>query len=158
MDDKKLAYEAVTIKGEVNPVVCRADGRVEDLGWFKNLFTGAGATYLAAFQSTTPGSVVNHMSVGTGTTAAALLDTTLVGQVGSRATMATRANVLNVLSEVASFTGFLSGVTSLVLREVGCFNATSGGTMRSRAVFSAITLADSDALLLTYRTTVGSTG
>lgn len=158
MEQKQIDTQAIAVKGEVNPVVHRADGEVENHGWFKNLFTGAGATYLAAFQSTSPGSVVNHMSVGTGTTAAALLDTTLVGQVGSRATMATRANVANVLSEVATFAGFLSGVTSLVLREVGCFNATSGGTMRSRAVFSAITLADSDFLQLTYRTTVGSTG
>ena len=158
MDKKVLDGEIVT-RGEVNPIVYRADGKVEDTGWFHNLFTGAGATYLAAFQSTSPGSVMNHMHVGTGTAAPALLDTALAGAVGSRATMQSRANVLNVLTEVCTFAGFVSGITSLVLREVGIFNAPiSGGTMRSRATFSAITLADSDFLSLSYRTTCGSTG
>lgn len=149
----------VAIKGSIHPVIFRADGRVEDLGWTDNLFVGAGMAYLAALQSTTVTSQCNWMSVGTGTTAATLTDLQLIGQVGSRSVMASRTTggtSLNVLTEVCTFSGFLSGVTSLVLREVGAFNAPTGGTMRSRAVYAQIILADSDFLQLSYRTTVGS--
>lgn len=65
-------------------------------------------------------------------------------QINACASAATWINAANVSRDIATFAGFSSGVTSIVLREVACFNATSGGTMRSRAVFSAITLADSD--------------
>jgi hypothetical protein len=124
----------------------------------KNLFVNAGMDYLALFQSTTPGSVMNHMAVGTISTAATLTDVvTTMGEV-ARATMATRTAANNILTEVATFGGNLHGITSVVLREVGVLNhATSGnGTMRSRSVFAAVTLAASDQLRIEYQTTVGS--
>lgn len=160
--------DGVIIKHDFTFFVTRADegkrpgidGRTEEHGPYRNLFVQRGMSYLAAFQSTAPGSVMNHMHVGTGTTAATLSDIALVGAVGSRVTMASRtvtgANS-NILSEVATFAGFLTGITSAVLREIGIFNhATTGGDMRSRAVYAAITLGDSDFLQVNYRTTVGS--
>jgi len=126
--------------------------------YVKNLFVNQGMDYLAAFQSTSPGSVMNHMAVGTISTAATLTDVvTTMGEV-SRVTMATRIAAANILTEVATFGGNLNGITSVVLREVGVFNhAGSGaGTMRSRSVFAAVTLAASDQLRIEYATTVGS--
>lgn len=143
-------------KGEVKLSVFRADGKIEGRDWIPNLFVNDGMDYLAAFQSTTPGSVMNHMSVGTVSTAATLTDTLLTGQVGSRQTMATRTALNNILTEVATFGGASHGITSLSLREVGVFNAGSGGTMRSRTVYASVTLGDSDILRIDYRTTVGS--
>lgn len=125
----------------------------------KNLFVNAGMDYLAAFQSTSPGSVMNHMLVGTISTAATLTD--VVGSMGevSRVTMATRTAANNILTEVATFGGALHGITSVSLREVGVVNhASSGpnGTLRSRSVFAAVVLANSDQLRIEYQTTVGS--
>ncbi len=155
--DSPKANDGLRYTGEIHPVVFRADGKIEDMGVFKNLVVNDGMDYLAAFQSTTPGSVMNHMHVGTGTTAATLTDAALVGAVGSRRTMATRTAAANILTEVATFSGFITGITSLVLREVGVFNhAITAGTMRSRTVFSSITLGDSDFLQISYRTTCGS--
>ena len=125
----------------------------------KNLFVNVGMDYLALFQSTTPGSVMNHMLVGTISTAATLSD--VVGSMGevARVTMATRTALNNILTEVATFGGNLHGITSVVLREVGVVNhAGSGpnGTLRSRSIFSAVTLAASDQLRIEYQTTCGS--
>ena len=149
---------AIDQQGKFFLTVYRADGKIEDGGAWDNLFVNAGMDYLATFQSTSPGSVMQHMHVGTVSTAATLTDTVLGGQVGSRVAMATRTTAgSNVLTEVATWGGATTGITSLVLREVGVFNhSTSGGTMRSRTVYAAITLGDSDQLRIDYRTTVGS--
>ena len=133
--------------------------RAEEPIFAKNLFVNEGMDYLAMFQSTTPGSVMNHMAVGTISTAATL--TNVVGSMGevARVTMATRIASANILTEVATFGGNLHGITSVVLREVGVVNhASSGpnGTLRSRSVFAAVTLAASDQLRIEYQTTVGS--
>jgi hypothetical protein len=152
--------KGVRIKHDFKFFVVRHDGKTEESDWVKNLLVNNGMSYLAVLQSTTAVSVMNHMNVGTGTTAATLSDIALVGAVGSRVPMASRtvtgANC-NILVEVSTFAGFLTGITSATLREIGIFNhAITGGTMRSRAVFSAITLGDSDYLQVNYRTTVGS--
>ena len=136
--------------------VYRADGKVEDAGTWPNLFVTEGQNYLAGFQSTSPASVMNHMLVGTVSTAATY--TNLVDSFGevARVTMATRTAAVNVLTEVATFAGGLNGITSVVLREVGVTNdARSGpnGDLRSRTVYAAVTLAASDFLNISYTST-----
>ena len=152
--------ENVKIKHDFKFFITRHDGTVEESPWLDNLFVRRGMSYLAALQSTLPSSVMNHMHLGSGTVAATLTDIFLASQTGSRALMASRlvtgANS-NILTEVATFAGFLSGITSVAITELGIFNhASSGGDMRSRAVFAPMTFGDSDYLLVNYRTTVGS--
>ena len=155
----------ITQDGVFKLVVFRATGnplvpyKAEAPIFAKNLFVNAGMDYLALFQSTTPGSVMNHMLVGTISTAATLSN--VVGSMGevSRVTMAARTAAANILTEVATFGGFLHGITSVSLREVGIVNhAGSGpnGSLRSRSVFASVILADSDQLRIEYATTVGS--
>lgn len=132
--------------------------RAEKPIFAKNLFVNEGMDYLAKFQSTSPGSVMNHMMVGTVSTAATLTDVVTTIKEVSRVTMATRTATNNILTEVATFGGNLNGITSVSLREVGIANhAGSGnGTLRSRSVFAAVVLADSDQLRIEYATTCGS--
>lgn len=152
--------DGVLIKHDFKFFITRADGSTEESGWIDNLFVQRGMSYLARLQSTDVVSAMNFMHVGTGTVAATLSDIALGGQVGSRAVMSSRLVTgpnSNILTEVATFAGFLNGITSLSIRELGIFNqASSGGDMRSRAVFAPYVLADTDYLQITYRTTVGS--
>ncbi len=132
---------------------------MEDHGEYPNLFVNAGMDWLASYQSTSPGSIMNHMVVGTISTAATLTD--VVGSMGeiARNTMASRAAANNVLTEVCTFAGNTDTVTSESIREVGIVNhAGSGpnGDLRSRAVVAAVVLSDSDFLQISYETTVGS--
>jgi hypothetical protein len=154
----KINEANITPQGVFNFTITRADGKVEKFS-SPNLFTVQGGTYLAALQSTATTSVMNHMLVGTISTAASVGD--VVGSMGevARVTMAARTSALNVLTEVATFAGNTNGITSVVLREVGVVNhASSGpnGQLRSRSVFSAVTLGASDHLSISYATTVGS--
>ena len=147
------------IRGEIHISVFRGDGKIEDHGIWPNLFVNEGMDYLADFQATTVTSVMNHMLVGTTSTAATLTD--VVNSLGevSRNTMATRTSAANILTEVCTFAGDADAITSVILREVGVTNdARSGnfGELRSRSIFSAVTLAASDFLRIEYQTTVGS--
>ncbi len=146
-------------QGTFRLTVFRADGTVEKAGEWPNLFVNEGMDYLAAFQSTTAGSVMNHMVVGTTSTAATL--TNIVNSMGeiARNTMATRTSANNVLTEVCTFGGNADTITSESIVEVGVVNhAGSGpnGELRSRSTFAAVVLADSDFLRIEYQTTVGS--
>ncbi len=154
----KINEANITPHGVFNFTIMRADGKVEKFS-SPNLFTVQGGTYLAALQSTAPQSVMAHMLVGTISTAASVGD--VVGSMGevARVNLATRTNVLNVLTEVATFAGNTNGITSVVLREVGVVNHPSSGPngqLRSRSVFSAVTLGASDFLQVSYATTCGS--
>lgn len=139
--------------------VMRADGKEENYGPYHNLFLNSGMDWLAAYQSSSPGSAMLYMLVGTISTAATL--TNVVGSMGevARKLSATRTASNNILTEVATFGGAANGITSVSLREVGVTNhAGSGpnGDLRSRTVFAAVILADSDMLRIQYETTVGS--
>ncbi len=145
--------------GKFKLTVFRADGKVEDHGEWPNLFVSEGMDYLALFQATSPGSVMNHMQVGTVSTAATLTD--VVNSLGeiARNTMATRTAAANILTEVCTFAGNADTITSESIVEVGITNdARSGnfGELRSRSTFSSVVLADSDFLRIEYQTTVGS--
>jgi len=164
MNTVKHDGERQNQEGVFKLTVYRATGnpqfpyRQEPSIFAKNLFVNEGMDYLAAFQSTSPGSVMNHMLVGTLSTAATLTDVVTTMKEVARVTMATRTAAANILTEVATFGGSQHNITSLSLREVGISNhAGSGnGTLRSRSVFAAVILANSDQLRIEYQTTCGS--
>lgn len=128
-----------------------------------DLITTVGRNYIAqriAFGDTTA-SAMAYMAVGTGTTAASLNQTILVGEVKRKAlcVSSTGITAANVYTAVMTLGGSADTVTSLAITEAGIFNhASSGqGTMMQRVTFAAVTLANSDLLRLTLETNVGST-
>lgn len=155
MDGGRIIQE-----GKLLIQIFRADGKVE-IQKAENLFVNEGMNWLAAYQSTSPGSIMNHMLVGTGTSNATLTDVnTTFGEV-DRNTMATRTAAANILTEVCTFAGGLDAITSLRIREIGVTNdARSGGfgNLRSRSGGNQVdfTLAASDYVQISYATTVGS--
>jgi hypothetical protein len=126
-----------------------------------DLIVTTGRTYLAKRISAgdSVASAMAYMAVGTVSTAAALGDTTLTGEVKRKAlsTSSTTAGDNN-WTAVATFGGAADSVTSLALVEAGIFNhASSGqGTMFQRVTFASVTLANSDLVKITLTTNVGS--
>lgn len=106
----------------------------------------------------TVSSKMNYMAVGTVSTAAALANTTLTGEVQRKALAVYSATANNVVTAVCTFGGNADSVTSIAMVEFGLFNhASSGqGTMMQRVVAAAVTLADSDLVKVTLQTNVGS--
>jgi hypothetical protein len=92
------------------------------------------------------------MAIGTGTTAANITNTTLETEI-ARAAFTTASVSTNVVSLSNSY---LAGVGTGSITEAGIFNnATSGGTMLSHVVFSAVGKGALDTLTINWTITVG---
>lgn len=125
-----------------------------------DLIVDAGRAFLCKRIGSNVGSPMAYMAVGTVSTAAALGNTTLTGEVLRKALSTNTGGVTaaNVYTAVATFGGAADSVTSLTLQEAGIFNhASSGqGTMWQRVTFASVVLANSDLLKITLETNVGS--
>lgn len=118
----------------------------------KNLIVQAGKNFLTNAVLSNSTSPFVAIAVGSSTTAASSGDTTLGSESYRNAYSTT-----NTLNNVITLSLFLSpGVATGSISEAGIFNnATSGGTMLSRIVFSTITKQSIDTLRLTWTITVG---
>jgi len=94
--------------------------------------------------------VMSHMAVGTGTTAAAAGDTTLDTEEDRNALTSTTVTD----NEVAYVCSWASGDATASLTEAGLFDASSGGDMLARTVFSVVNKGASDTLTITWTITV----
>ena len=117
----------------------------------KNLIVTAGKAFLANAVLNSSASPFTNMAIGTGTTAAALADTSLGSEL-ARSAFTTSSVASNV---VTLSTTYAAGTGTGALTEAGIFNAGSGGTMLSRVVFSAINKGAADSLTITWTITVG---
>lgn len=126
----------------------------------QDLVVNNGRVYIAQriASGDTVASAMNYMAVGTVSTAPALANTTLTGEVSRKTLAVASANPNNVFQAIATFGGAAESITGVALTESGIFNhANSGqGTMMQRVTFSSVTLQDSDLLKITMETNVGS--
>jgi hypothetical protein len=118
----------------------------------KNLIVTVGKTAVASSLVTVPGAAFGWMAVGTGTTAAALADTTL-GAEAARVASSTSSS-----SNVATFVGtYGAGVATAALTEAGLFNVVTAnsGTLLSHVVFAVVNKGATDTLVITWTVTCG---
>jgi len=114
-----------------------------------NLVVTAGKNYVADRMKNNS-SVMSHMAIGSGTTAAAAGNTALGTQLGRVAlTSSTVSNA--VVTYVASFA---AGTGTGAVTEAGIFTASSGGTMLCRTVFSVVNKGSADSMTITWTVTV----
>ena len=95
-------------------------------------------------------STLKYHGVGTGNTAEAIGDTTLVTEVETRANGTQAENAANIYESVGTITA--TGARAIV--EHGVFSASSAGTLLDRTVFSVVNLATNDSIQCTYRLTL----
>lgn len=118
-----------------------------------NLVVTVGKEFIAASMlKTTSNSpaAMTHMGIGTGTTAAAAGDTALGTPAGARQTISG-----SVTGAVVTYTAtFAAGVGTGAITEAGIFNASTGGTMLCRTVFSAVNKGANDSIAITWNVTV----
>jgi len=117
----------------------------------RNLVVDTGKTLIAASLGGS-GSVLTHMAVGTGTTAAAAGNTTLATELDR--------NALTVSGGVVSGTQityactWAAGDGTGALQEAGLFTASSGGTMLARTVFAVVNKGAADVITITWDITI----
>ena len=114
-----------------------------------NLVVTAGKNYVAD-RIKNNSTVMSHMAIGTGTAAAAAGNTALGSE--SARTALTSSTVTD--NEIVYVDTFAAGVGTGAITEAGIFNASSGGTMLCRTVFSVVNKGASDAMTITWTVTV----
>jgi len=114
-----------------------------------NLVVTAGKNYVADRMKNNS-SVMSHMAIGSGTTAAAAGNTALGTQLGRVSlTSSTVSNA--VVTYVASFA---AGTGTGAVTEAGILTAASNGTMLCRTVFSVVNKGSADSMTITWTVTV----
>jgi len=147
--------DAIKMTGNLKLVLTDEHGNVKQEEEVKNLVVTVGKNFIAssmAKTTTNSPAAMTHMEVGTGTTAAAVGDTTLQTAVASsRVTLTSTTVTTNNVAYVATFP---AGTGTGALTEAGIFNASSSGTMLCRTVFSVINKGAADTLGITWTVTV----
>ncbi len=115
-----------------------------------NLVVTTGKEYVASRIKDTTATAMSHMAIGTGTTAAAASDTALVSE--SARTALTSTTVSS--NTVVYVDTFGAGTGTGAITEAGVFNASSGGTMLCRTVFSVVNKGADDSMTITWTITV----
>ena len=127
------------------------DGKIKESRNIHNLVTTQGKYHVADQLSSSPTqTAMGYMGIGTGSTAAAITDTTLETELDRNA-LTSRTDALNIVTYVGNWA---AGDGTGSITEAGIFNASSSGTMLVRAVFSTINKAALDTLLITWTLTV----
>lgn len=101
------------------------------------------------------GAAVTYLALGTSATAADPTQTALLAETTTDGLARAAATVTRVTTTVSNDTLQLlkewTATGVVVLREIGAFNASSGGTMLARKVYDTITTADTDHVKMTYK-------
>lgn len=135
--------------GELLVTLLDEHGKVKEQHRIKNLITTAGKTFIAARIVGAP-TAMSHMAIGSGTTAAAIGDTALGGEL-ARVAMASSTSASNVVTNAAVFG---PGVGTGSVTEAGTLNASSAGTLLNRVVFPVVNKAASDTLQVNWTITI----
>ena len=115
-----------------------------------NLVVTAGKGYVASRMKDATATAMSHIAIGSGSTAAAASDTALGNQLGRVALTSTA-----VSAAVVTYTAtFGAGTGTGAVTEAGILNASSGGTMLCRTVFSVVNKGASDSMTITWTVTV----
>ena len=115
----------------------------------ENLVVTAGKNWVAD-RMNNANTVMTHMAVGTGTTAAAAGNTALVTETDRNALTSTTVTN-NAVAYVATWA---AGDATAALTEAGILDAASGGDLLARTVFSVVNKGAADSMTITWTITV----
>ena len=123
------------------------DELVQDID---NLVVTTGKNLVASRLVGTSSDVMSHMAIGSGTTAAAAGNTALGTELG-RVSLTSGSASSAVVTYVATFA---AGTGTGAVTEAGLLNASSGGTLLCRTVFSVVNKGANDSMTVTWTVTV----
>jgi hypothetical protein len=142
--------ESMTLTGALKIVLTGEDGQVKQEVEVKNLVVTTGKNFIASRMKDGTATVMSHMAIGSGTTAAAIGDTTLETELG-RVSLASTTVTDNAVAYVATIP---AGTGTGAVTEAGLLNAGSGGTLLCRTVFAVINKGAADTLGITWTVSI----
>lgn len=146
--------EQLVATGTLKITVTAPDGAIKQEQEVKNLVVTTGLGFIASRMKDATATVMSHMAIGTGTTAAAAGNTALVtesARVALTSTTVTGSSIAYVATFPAGTPATLTAVT-----EAGIFNAVSAGTMLCRTVFSVVNKDVGDTMSITWTVTMAA--
>lgn len=144
-----MIQENIKITGKVSIKLFDQSGELKDTRDINNLVVTTGKEFIAARMVGTP-TEMSHMAIGAGSTAAANGDTALGSELG-RVALSTDTASGAVVTYTATFP---AGTGTGAVVEAGILNASSGGTLLCRTVFSVVNKGANDAMTITWQITV----
>jgi hypothetical protein len=117
-----------------------------------NIVVNDGKDFVASRMKDTTDSAMSHMAIGTGSTAAAASDSALGSELSGSRTALTSTTVTD--NDIVYVATFGAGTGTGAVTEAGIFNASSGGTMLCRTVFSVVNKGSADSMTITWTVTV----
>ncbi len=151
-----MINENLKLSGQLNIVLKDKDGNVKDTREVKNLVVNTGLAYIASRMVGTSKSVMSHMALGSGTTAAAAGQTDLVSILGSREALDSTTISGTNDEKVVYVSSFEAGDATGAVTEAGIFNASTAGDMLCRTVFSVVNKAADDTMSVTWTITLSA--
>lgn len=145
-----MLHDTLKMTGDLKIVLTDENGQIKHEQEIKNLVVTTGKNFIASRMKDATATAMSHMAIGTGTTAAAVGDTTLGTEVGRVALTSTTVTTNNV-AYVATFP---AGTGTGAITEAGILNAASAGTLLCRTVFSVINKGAADTLGITWTVSV----
>ena len=144
-----MINDLIKVKGELKLTLTNPQGNVTHETIVPNLVVTAGKNFIAdRLKNNT--TVMSHMAIGTGSTAAAAGNTALGSEAG-RVALTSSTVTDNAVAYVASFG---AGTGTGAITEAGLLNASSSGTLLCRTVFSVINKGANDTLGITWTVTI----
>ena len=142
--------EETKATGKLTVEIKDKHGNVKETREVKNLVVDTGLAFIASRMKDATATAMSHMGIGTGNTAAAASDTAL-GTEAARVSLTSTTVTSNAVAYVASFA---AGTGTGAITEAGILNASSGGTLLCRTVFSVVNKAASDSMTITWTVTI----
>jgi hypothetical protein len=144
-----MINDLIKVKGELKLTLTSPQGNVKHEVIVPNLVVTAGKNFIAdRLKNNT--TVMSHMAIGTGSTAAAAGNTALGSEAG-RVALTSSTVTDNAVAYVGSFG---AGTGTGAITEAGLLNASSNGTLLCRTVFSVINKGANDTLGITWTVTI----
>tara|TARA_B110000093_G_scaffold152330_1_gene167281 strand:- start:29 stop:487 length:459 start_codon:yes stop_codon:yes gene_type:complete len=151
-----MINENLKLSGQLNIVLTDKAGIVKEQREVKNLVVNAGLAYIISRMLNTSKSVMSHMALGSGTTAAAASQTDLGTTLGSREALTSSTITGSNSEKVVYVATFDAGDATGAVSEAGVFNATTSGDMLCRTVFSVVNKQADDTLSVTWTITLAA--
>ena len=151
-----MINENLKLSGQLNIVLTDKAGIVKEQREVKNLVVNAGLAYIISRMLNTSKSVMSHMALGSGTTAAAASQTDLVTTLGSREALTSSTITGSNSEKVVYVATFDAGDATGAVAEAGVFNAATSGDMLCRTVFSVVNKQADDTLSVTWTITLAA--
>ena len=146
-----MINDDLKLRGDVAIVLKDKDGKVKESREINNLVVSAGLTYICSRMADASASVMSHMALGSGTTAAAAGDTDLESILGSREALDSTTASSNTITYVSSFE---AGEGTGAVTEAGIFNAATSGTMLCHVIFPIVNKQADDTMSVTWTITL----